>query len=128
MDAREPRYAVQSIIMLIRCLRVGKREPAADLPVAAWVVDVLLALAQIDDPTQNRTESLEIDRLQNPAVHPEFKQLIALVLEQRCGHGEDGYASVEFVRNAVQKLQALFKTTYPFGCLVAIQERHSMQE
>lgn len=49
--------------------RRRKGEPAADLPIAAWVVDVLGSLMWVDNTAEEGTQSLEVYRLQDPTVH-----------------------------------------------------------
>lgn len=107
----------------------SRGEPSTEFPAAACRVHVLLPLHDIGDAAENDAQPLEVDRLENPAVDPEVVHLGTIDLQQRGRHSEDRQTAIELMRQAVRRwvLAVLLQGSYPFSCLVAIEERHSVK-
>ena len=105
------------------------REPAAVLPVPAGAVHVLRALRRVGHAAQDHAQALKVDRLEDPAVHPEVVHVLALRLEQRGGDGEDRDAPVQLVGEpALGRLAVLLERADALGGFVAVQEGHSARQ
>lgn len=83
-------------------------QPASSFPVASNPVYIPFSLLRVDDTFQNESETLEVDRLENPAVQATGEKLVALALHEGSRYCEDGDPVVQFVRGSIHLWLSFF--------------------